>query len=396
MSRTLPTALGFVFSLGLTIASPAAGQLSRLGAEAGVSRSFPPTGSPDSASTYLEAGADLTLPVGPASIFGTARGGLSMTEEMAGDWVVGSLGVRWMSALPAGLAAGGSVVGQAFHVGEPTLYDALTVRVRPELRWRGAPVTISVRGRGALGRTETATLSTEQGGPPGAPGPSEPSVVTTELSHLGGEARLQVEVGPGRVWLSGRSLDGDVGLYRSAELGVEAPTGPLRWKATAAYWETPSEQELVGGVRVSVPLGGNWFVSSSGRRRAPDPLLATPAAADLSATLRREFSLGGRSRRAVYEIGEQTGGGKRSVVFRLRRPAAEEVEVVGGFSDWRPVPMERTNGVWTSRVPAAPGVYHFGFRVDGEWVVPERAPGLVRDEWGRRNATLVVPESDAQ
>ena len=38
-----------------------------------------------------------------------------------------------------------------------------------------------------------------------------------------------------------------------------------------------------------------------------------------------------------------------------------------------------------------PGVYHFGFRVDGEWYVPEDAPGRVSDGYGQVNATLVVP-----
>ena len=37
------------------------------------------------------------------------------------------------------------------------------------------------------------------------------------------------------------------------------------------------------------------------------------------------------------------------------------------------------------------GAHHFGFLVDGEWFVPETATGRVSDEWGRVNATLVVP-----
>jgi hypothetical protein len=169
----------------------------------------------------------------------------------------------------------------------------------------------------------------------------------------------------------------------------------VSWDASLSYWDTPAGGELVGGVHVSVPLGGGWFASGDGRRRQPDPLLAIAPSADLSTTLRREFTFTVGSRTApVYQFGQRADDGRRMVAFRLRRPDAEEVHVVGGFSDWNPVPMKRTDGAWTARIPVAPGVYHFGFRVDGEWVIPERAPGIVSDDWGRENATLVVPESD--
>lgn len=42
-------------------------------------------------------------------------------------------------------------------------------------------------------------------------------------------------------------------------------------------------------------------------------------------------------------------------------------------------------------IPVESGAHHFGFLVDGEWFVPETATGRVSDEWGRVNATLLVP-----
>ena len=45
-------------------------------------------------------------------------------------------------------------------------------------------------------------------------------------------------------------------------------------------------------------------------------------------------------------------------------------------------------------VPVTPGVHHYGFRVDGEWYVPEGHSGNVPDEWGRMNATLVVADEE--
>ena len=383
-------------------AAPAPAQVGSAGAEAGLSRSFPPAGRPDSAATYLEGGGDLSLPLGRGQLFGAARGGLSLSGESSGDWLVGSLGGRWMMPLSGGLFAGGTVIGQAFHVTRPTLYDAVTARVRPELQWSGDRVTVTVRGQGAVTRTETEVVETTEGGgsaAPGLPGGTDPTTtrttVTSDLSKVGGEVQARFDAGPGTIWLRGRSVDGELGAYRSAGVGGSASTGPVSWNASLSFWDTPGGGELVGGVHMSVPLGGGWFASGDGRRRRPDPLLAIAPSGDLSTTLRREFSFTVGSRSApVYDFGDRTDDGRRTVEFRIRRPDADSVHVVGGFSGWTPVSMDRSGGTWTARVPIAPGVYHFGFRVDGEWVVPERAPGIVSDDWGRENATLVVPESD--
>lgn len=383
----------FVALLLAEAAAPA--QVARVGAEAGVSRSFPPAGLPDSAATYLEAGADLSLPVGAGSLFGAVRGGLSLAGETAGDWGVATLGARWIVPVSSGLGVGGTVTGQAFRVGPPGTYTAVTGRLQPELRWRGDGVTVSLRGRGAASHTEIETRSTtDGGGGPVLPGPGDPTttLVTSDLSQMGGEARVRFDLDAGSLWFTGRAVDGDVGAYRSGGVGAALSTGPIRWNGSAALWDTPIGEELVGGLRLSVPLGGGWFSSGEGRQRAPDPLLGTPASADLSATLRREFTFTTGARRGLYRIGGRTPDGRRSVTFRLRRPAADSVAVLGDFSGWEPVPMRRSGDAWTARVPVAPGVYHFGFRVDGEWIVPDRATGVVSDEWGRENATLVVPE----
>ena len=36
------------------------------------------------------------------------------------------------------------------------------------------------------------------------------------------------------------------------------------------------------------------------------------------------------------------------------------------------------------------GTHHFGFLVNDEWFVPDDAPDVVPDEWGRHSATLVI------
>ena len=107
-----PATAGVLTLVGLLLAAPIRAQIVSAGAEAGISRSFPPAGLPDSAATYLEGGADLALPVGGGQLFGAARGGLSLAGNSSGDWVVGSLGGRWMFPLAGGVFAGGTVLGR--------------------------------------------------------------------------------------------------------------------------------------------------------------------------------------------------------------------------------------------------------------------------------------------
>ena len=80
-----------------------------------------------------------------------------------------------------------------------------------------------------------------------------------------------------------------------------------------------------------------------------------------------------------------------AALFRVEDDAAQRVDVLGDFSGWDPQAMVRDGRAWVLEIPLATGTYHFGFLVDGEWFVPERAPGQVSDDWGQVNATIVVP-----
>jgi hypothetical protein len=69
---------------------------------------------------------------------------------------------------------------------------------------------------------------------------------------------------------------------------------------------------------------------------------------------------------------------------------AEQVEVLGDFTLWEPVQMSKDGTRWSVQLEIPYGTHHFGFLVDGEWYLPDGAPDSVPDEWGRKNATIVV------
>jgi hypothetical protein len=78
-------------------------------------------------------------------------------------------------------------------------------------------------------------------------------------------------------------------------------------------------------------------------------------------------------------------------VLTVRVPGARRVELMGDFTDWLPVSLERVSAEdWRLALAVAPGVHRVNIRVDGgEWLVP---PGLtaVRDEFGGAVGLLVV------
>jgi 1,4-alpha-glucan branching enzyme len=90
-----------------------------------------------------------------------------------------------------------------------------------------------------------------------------------------------------------------------------------------------------------------------------------------------------------------TAAGAR-VRFEVRRPTAGSVEILGDFTRWEPVAMARSDGLWIVELTVPAGTHHFGFLVDGIWFLPDDAPDAVADDWGRRNATLVVDSTDPE
>ncbi|MDR3378458.1 MAG: glycogen-binding domain-containing protein [Verrucomicrobiae bacterium] len=76
--------------------------------------------------------------------------------------------------------------------------------------------------------------------------------------------------------------------------------------------------------------------------------------------------------------------------FYCAAPDAQTVELAGDFSDWSPVPMERSvDGWWFVLVELAHGDYRYRFLVDGNPVLDPNA-GVIRDEQGEQASLMVV------
>ncbi len=146
--------------------------------------------------------------------------------------------------------------------------------------------------------------------------------------------------------------------------------------------------EVQLGISLTVPIGPRWSLELTGARSGPDPLLGSPAGLDGSVLVSWNAAASAVGGSPLVTL---IADGSTVAVFRLPLKDARSVSVLGDFSDWQPIPMAKQGKTWVARVPVQPGLYHFGFLVDGDWHVPEGAPGKITDEFGRWNATLVVP-----
>ena len=348
------------------------GQWGDVRIEVGGSRAFAPSGTDLAAATYLTAGlqVDRWTPSG-SGVFAGVSGGMA-TGWIGGDWGSFVLGGKAVAGAGGPVELSLSATTYGFRVGGRFSYEALTVVSRPEVRIPLGPAAIVLYGEGGKGssniefRRDTLVRAFSQ-----------------DLWHYGGGPELQLRLGRTLTSASYGVLKTERGTYRRGELEVRAGTDRSLVSATLSVWDTPLGTETTGIISVTLPLGGpNWFARLVGGRTDPDPLVRSQPGGQRGLIVgRRLVRFGPR--------GATSGGA--AARFRLENQAAQRIEVLGDFSGWEPQAMLQDGRAWVLEIPLAAGTYHFGFLVDGEWFVPEGAPGQVSDDWGQMNATIVVP-----
>lgn len=362
-------------------AGPLAAQQGTVEAEAGLSHARPPSDVDLPAASYGLLGLRLTY--GQAErgwLWATGYGALGLGSD-TGDWASLAVGGEVWADGSAGFRPGLGARASAFAVGAPDRFRAVTGALFPQLRYdAGEDVRLRLRALAGVGRSEVEITRTG----------FETGSVNSDLRYLGAEPGVMVRTPHGELTGTLAWLDAETGVYRRAGVRFAGGARDLGWSAALDVWDTPTGTEAALALSLSFDLQGPWSAHAGGGRSDPDPLLGSPASWQGSAILAyRLAELGAASPAPLYRI---SGSGERRIVtFRLEAPDADEVVLLGDFTGWEPVPLERSDGAWTATLRVEPGVYHFGFRMDGAWHVPEDASGRVTDDWGRTNATLVVP-----
>lgn len=342
--------------------------------DASTSQARPPAGVTGDPSQYglLGGRAAFDASWGSASVSGRYGAGLAGTAD------------RWLQG-EAALATGGrlgtlglraAVSGFALSYFDPFSYDASGVEIRPSASYPAGRFVLVVRPRASFGHWTT-------------------DAVEGDLSVLGTDVELQRSLGALTTTVSAGVASADNGVTRGtfSRGGADIAVDRGRWTAGASVevQRSPLETEVGGGARASFDLSPATVLQAYVGKRLRDPLFGTQGSfsASLGASV-RAFRWSPPQPPPIVAFGEAREGG-RVVRFALRAAGAEAVALAGDFTGWEDVAMERgRDGWWQLSRVVPPGLHHFGFVVDGQWAIPQDAPGVVEDGWGRENASIVV------
>jgi len=308
--------------------------------------------------------------------------GTAAASGQLGTAVAGAEG-RWLRgdlALTAGrrigrLAARGSVTGFGLHYLDPFAYDAVGADIQPMLSTWLSGFTVTARPILTVGRWSTESLE-------------------GDLRLGGGDLDVERMLGPLRTTASAGILSVANGATTGSVVRGSGEVVLARgdWSASARVvaQRSPLETEVGGGIALAGMLAPGVQLNVHAGRAVRDPLFGTEGTLALSAGLAvRPFRWTPALPPPLVAVGDPEEGGRR-VTFTLEADGAETVALIGDFTGWEPVVMERTRDGWQTARILPPGLHHFGFIVDGVWAMPPDAPGMVDDGWGRMNASVVV------
>jgi len=83
----------------------------------------------------------------------------------------------------------------------------------------------------------------------------------------------------------------------------------------------------------------------------------------------------------------------QGVVFAIRAPGAQRVQVAGSFNNWNPnacsmVPDQDGTGLWRLRVPIEGARHEYRFVIDGRWETDPGNPHTVPNDFGELNSVV--------
>ncbi len=344
----------------------------------------PPAGIVAQTALYGIAGLSARLDAGAGGAFDLSlHGGRSGSGQTTG-WGEGEAG--WsLNGANRILAWGLRAAAFGLDYAQPFRYRAGGGTLEPRLSFTRHSTTLTLRGEfqaGAWDRDGLDSLAV-----------LADSARTGSLGVAGGAGSLARQFGP--LWLEagGEAYQGALeGWFAGPFASARLAAGILQLTLSGRTWSTPLGRDNGFDATADIALGNRATLRADIGRTLLDPLYGTPGSlgASLGVIWQLNSSRPASVRRPLTELGNATGGG-RITRFRLHAPSARSVALAGDFTAWRPRSMARQNGDWVLELTVPPGVHHFAFVVNGkDWTVPRDAPGVSTDEWGRKNATLVV------
>jgi hypothetical protein len=360
-------------------------QGTEISVEVGGSSVQPPSGVEGDAAQFLVAGVRaMRFGPGGSGVHASLLAGRALQEGSGGDFFSAVLEGTYWKQVGTRWEVGAEVRGFGFEVVEPFPYRSLGAEGGPVLRYSTRRFTATVSGLAGSGWSRTVLRRYTDG-------PSQ--TVEDDLWRYGVTSELLFGSGRVMAGVAGGVHESVGGTYSSVGFRVLGGGRRGAVELRVDTWRTPLGNETTGGVAFILPVG-DWSLRGFLGRSEPDPLtLAEPGGGAGGVLVGRTLL----SRDPIppaapplHEVLSSTLGSARVRVRVEAPPGSERVELMGDFTLWEPVEMEREESEWVVEVDIPVGTHHFGFVVDGEWFLPPEAPDAVPDDWGRMNATLVI------
>jgi hypothetical protein len=140
--------------------------------------------------------------------------------------------------------------------------------------------------------------------------------------------------------------------------------------------------------RYSVAVGTGRLLADP-VRGVPD-MQITMASVRVALIPLRTASVSNAARGAAFATLAQKSSGAVLAV-RIVADDTAHVELAGSFSDWKPVPLTRTNEGWEAEIALPPGRHRVAVRINGGPWQGLRGTARVRDEFGGEASLILVP-----
>jgi hypothetical protein len=206
-----------------------------------------------------------------------------------------------------------------------------------------------------------------------------PNWVGHDLRFLDGQTTARLVHGPLEL--------GAYGGFRSW-FAPNGANGTAWGGATAAYWLNQRLAIVVAGGSYPADFAQGF---PGGTYLALTVRIATRRPPTASGVEAREYRLlQPIARPLVPDFRVSTTTAPERVV-RLRAPGAKSVDIMGDFTDWEPIPLQKSDrDQWTVVIPIPKGTHRMNLRVDqGPWGVPPGVP-LLDDDFGGVVGVLVI------
>jgi hypothetical protein len=368
----------------LAALTPSLGAQTDVAIELGASQIGPPLGADTESTRYGVAGLRAShYSLTGSGLSASVLAGRAIGDPTGGDFLSATLGSSMVEDWGGGWTAGMDLRLFGFGISAPFPYRAIAAEGGPVLAYRGGPFSVKAAAIAGVGRS-----SIEMWRIPGG----RTRVFTDDLWRVGGTAEVMLGSGPVRVGVAGGAHETTGGVFGSGGGRLVFAGGWGAVELSADLWSTPLGTEATGGLAFVLPLSG-WSLRGFVGRSEPDPLtLAEPGSGSGGLIVGRSLytRMPGRPTTLGHRVVSSQPTGAR-VRMSVEPPAgASRVEVLGDFTLWEAVPMQRDGERWTLDLDVGVGTHHFGYLVDGEWYVPEGQESVVPDEWGRMTAILVI------